>query len=485
MTTRVVNVSKAKGGYGGPYDVYIGRNVQGGYKKSIWHNPFVVGSSDAPTVEDAVWKYYEYMMSPKCEALRTHLPELKGKVLGCWCKKGHDELCHGDVLVYLVDGTMTYNLRALFEKRLNPVKTVTLKESPLLEDRVRGGVLGLILGDSLGVPHEFKYSKFPYTGVLQHRFKLLRQFQQPVEFGVGQYSDDSEMMLALARSLTENKKYIPQRVVESYLRWAASGQHAMGRNTRELLKGSGKGKPLTYKGYTDRFAKGHGVDAHQPFTASTPEAQAKQSNGALMRCLPLACLGQGEDLDLTAVAADVWCTNPSTVSYWAEYLYLMGVRMAFLGKPAVEIWTRIVELKEGAPEEVKRVFDYIASNTAWPMEFEGEKKVKGWVLTAFYCAMRVLAAIVVDPKLSYAYLVAYVIQLGGDTDTNGAVAGGLIGALVGYDVMASDKTTYDNMGIMITSTQPGSVTDNPRPAEFQIGDIINLCHELTELPKHG
>jgi len=66
------------------YDVYIGR-------PSKWGNPFSIGK-DGPR-EDVINKYYQYLLKNK--SLMSDLPELKGKILGCWCSPKE---CHGDVL---------------------------------------------------------------------------------------------------------------------------------------------------------------------------------------------------------------------------------------------------------------------------------------------------------------------------------------------------------------------------------------------------
>lgn len=71
-----------------PYDVYIGR-------PSKWGNPFKSGRDG--TKEEVIELYRNYIM--KHPTLLFDLPELKGKVLGCWCKP---KACHGDVLVELV-----------------------------------------------------------------------------------------------------------------------------------------------------------------------------------------------------------------------------------------------------------------------------------------------------------------------------------------------------------------------------------------------
>lgn len=82
-----------------PYDVYIGRAMpRQGFAGSKWGNPFRIGR-DGDRAE-VLAKYETYLRSRP--ELMAALPELAGKVLGCWCKvPGFEEPCHGDVLVRL------------------------------------------------------------------------------------------------------------------------------------------------------------------------------------------------------------------------------------------------------------------------------------------------------------------------------------------------------------------------------------------------
>jgi Domain of unknown function (DUF4326) len=83
MKTKVVHCRKSK------YDIYIGR-------PSKWGNPFkLAAGADRKVV---LRKYRAWLM--KQEDLLSHLREIRGKVLGCWCKPEH---CHGDVLAELAD----------------------------------------------------------------------------------------------------------------------------------------------------------------------------------------------------------------------------------------------------------------------------------------------------------------------------------------------------------------------------------------------
>jgi len=85
IKTRVVHCKRSK------FDVYIGR-------PSIWGNPFVIGKDGDR--DEVIRKYREFVLS--CPELVCRLPDLKGKVLGCWC---HPKPCHGDVLAELADAT--------------------------------------------------------------------------------------------------------------------------------------------------------------------------------------------------------------------------------------------------------------------------------------------------------------------------------------------------------------------------------------------
>lgn len=81
------------------YDVYIGRECTfGGWNlsRSEWANPYRIGRDG--TREDVIEKYKAYVERNNLKARIQS--ELKGKVLGCWCKP---LACHGDVLVEIAN----------------------------------------------------------------------------------------------------------------------------------------------------------------------------------------------------------------------------------------------------------------------------------------------------------------------------------------------------------------------------------------------
>lgn len=93
MKIKVVHCMKEK------YDIYIGR--PGKFGNPFTHKDGTQAKFKVATREEAVEKYREYAL--KNEEIMSSLGELKGKVLGCWCKNKPDTPCHGDVLVELVE----------------------------------------------------------------------------------------------------------------------------------------------------------------------------------------------------------------------------------------------------------------------------------------------------------------------------------------------------------------------------------------------
>jgi len=87
----VVNIKN-----GCAYDVYIGR-------PSFWGNPFshragTLASYRVRSRADAISSYEKLLLSSP--DMLSHLPELVGKKLGCFC---HPKPCHGHILKKYVD----------------------------------------------------------------------------------------------------------------------------------------------------------------------------------------------------------------------------------------------------------------------------------------------------------------------------------------------------------------------------------------------
>ncbi len=97
----------------------------------------------------------------------------------------------------------------------------------MMDNRARGCLVGQLVGDALGSQVEFMGSaqiKARFPGGVREIARSLTWDTLP-----GQLTDDSEMALALARTLARTKRYDRQAVHQAYLEWLRSGPFDCGR----------------------------------------------------------------------------------------------------------------------------------------------------------------------------------------------------------------------------------------------------------------
>jgi hypothetical protein len=106
--------------------------------------------------------------------------------------------------------------------------------------RAQGCLLGQLAGDALGSAVEFRsaaeIARSPADGITRLTdggiWNLI----------AGQSTDDSEMALALARTLVSEGAFDPATVGQDYVRWARSGPFDMGGTTRAGITALSEGR---------------------------------------------------------------------------------------------------------------------------------------------------------------------------------------------------------------------------------------------------
>ena len=324
-------------------------------------------------------------------------------------------------------------------------------------DKVQGMIYGAFLGDALGAPHEFRKSlasiQKEYTGILDKPMSHFSRFQGKTTYDLGQFTDDSEMAICLIKILSKNKlKYSSDDAIVSYLDWANSKNNkCMGKNTRALFKNI-----KTKKGYEKRFQQ-------------ISENNTNQSNGALMRCFPLA-LADNEEY----IKTDCNLTNPNKTCVITNQIYIHAIKMAlnFYDKELIYNQAKFEAQRYTELPELIRALETLDT----PRDI-AEKTTKGWCLHALWCSFWGLMKF--D---SYKEAIDAIILAGGDTDTNACIAGALLGAYYGYAQMMCDEKTRKSIKILVEcSTENG---DAPRPSPFRGTCIEEVIVELENCLKN-
>jgi ADP-ribosyl-[dinitrogen reductase] hydrolase len=285
--------------------------------------------------------------------------------------------------------------------------------------RAQACLLGQLAGDALGSLVEFRS-----PGEIRHDYP--GGVRDLVDGGTwntiaGQPTDDSEMALLLARMLVKRRVYDPRAALEAYKFWLISGPFDCGMTIASALRG----RP-------------------------NPDSQA---NGAMMRVSPLGIFG---------------ANHPHPVCLQANALFTMAIAHAVrTGSEPRPLYENLVGWAADMNVEGSLTDAILGAADSAPRNYAHQQ---GWVLIAFRNALwQLLHARNFDEG------VVDTVMRGGDTDTNAAICGALLGAVYGLDAIPS-RWVDRVLNCHPAAGQPGVY--RPRPECFWPVDALDLAQGL-------
>lgn len=254
----------------------------------------------------------------------------------------------------------------------------------------------------------------------------------------GQPTDDSEMALELARTILEYGRYDPGRALHGYRAWLDSGPFDCDTTILNALNG-------------------------RPNPAS-------EANGAMMRASPLGIFGVGLPEAKVADMAmqDAALTHPNPVCQQSNALFILAISNAIsTGASPSKLYERILgwcsNFRVG-----KTVLDAVRrAESSPPADF---MRQQGWVLVAFQNAIwQMLHA------RSFEDALVDTVMRGGDTDTNAAICGALLGAVHGVESIPKRWKAP----VLSCRPSPGALgVRRPRPERYWPVDAVELANGL-------
>lgn len=316
-----------------------------------------------------------------------------------------------------------------------------------VQDRILGGLWGSLVGDALGVPVEFEDRSTMQAAPVKDMRGYGTHYQPP-----GTWSDDGALTLCTVDSLL-HAEFDPEDMGRRFVQWMNEGLWTatgevfdVGMTTTDALLRIASGTPAEQAGRTDEGSNG---------------------NGSLMRILPVALRFSGDPLEALAQrlerASSV--THGHARSKQACVLYGLVVRKLLDGwKPQIALQVARAEFR-GRYEDSSEFGFFGRTLDDDLLSLSGPQIVStGYVLDTLHASLWCLLT-----TASFEECVLKAVNLGGDTDTTGCVAGGLAG--VHYGVSAIPKrwvealARHDEVGALFnrftaiipstTPTQPG------------------------------
>jgi len=295
-------------------------------------------------------------------------------------------------------------------------------------DRALGCLLGLAIGDSLGSQVEFQT---PEAIAASHPTGVRCLAPSEVwRTQAGQPTDDTELALTLARSLVASGGYDAGHVLAAYRAWAASQPFDIGNATARA------------------------------FQDGNPDHET-EANGSLMRVAPIGVWAADPTMAAEVASRDSALSHPNAVCRAACSAFAAAISAALAGADRAGMREAALVHADGLAvvEEAIR-----ASRPPAPT-----RHGTGWVLLALRNAFAHLNA-----GSSVEAALIETVSMGGDTDTNAAIAGALLGAAEGRTTLPARWV----MPVLTCQAEAGLQVQRPRPDVYWADDIIDLTEAL-------
>ena len=280
--------------------------------------------------------------------------------------------------------------------------------------RAIGALVGSAVGDALGAPFEFGAA-----GAYSARFP------EPVIGGIGEmigggsfhwrpgeFTDDTQMAVALALSITEHDGLDADDVWARFVAWRRTAGD-VGNLTRRALHSSDW--------------RGAALDAHDALGGRSA------ANGALMRVTPIALAWAAADEAtlMTVARAQAALTHHDPDAGWGAAIGAALIRRAILGEDPIAALPEVLALVD---QPHRDEFAALCAPDWCPGD---DTRSNGSVYT---CLAEAVWA--VRTTTTFADAVRAAVDLGGDTDTVACVTGAIAGARASIQAIPSRWTTY-------------------------------------------
>lgn len=275
-------------------------------------------------------------------------------------------------------------------------------------DRVLGALLGTFVGDALGMPVEGLTAE-----EILARYGQLRDML-PARLDAGKYTDDTEMMIGLAESLCRCRGIDGNDLARTFCQ-NFDIQRGYGLGTARVIYLLQQGEP--WEEASKKVFPG-----------------GSYGNGAAMRVAPVACFYALEPEQLRQAAmASARVTHAHPLALEGAALQAYAISLALTAASPINVFEFVRRLKDFLPaysEEfrnrldcMERLLESAPSRKEVIFQLGNDFRATHSVCTAIYAFLRY-------PD-SFEEALVYAVNLGGDTDTIGAMTGAISGAYHG------------------------------------------------------
>ena len=284
-------------------------------------------------------------------------------------------------------------------------------------DKLKGVIFGQAIGDALGLGTEFMDSKemaINYPLGLKHYNEIV-QDRHRCRWRKGDWTDDTDMMLCIAKAIIKDKGIILNNIAKSFKEWAYGNPMGIGENTYKVL-------------HIGDYEEKNIEVSKLIWEMSGRNAAA---NGGLMRTSIVGLL----PADVEENAANICRLTHYDPRCVGSCVIVSEIIHSLVYDAISPSYEQIVEWGNKYDNRIKEYIDFALDNNINRLELQ-EVNSMGYTLKTLAAGLWAYwhADSFEDGLLA-------IVNAGGDADTNAAVACSILGAKYGYH---SIPTEYIN-----------------------------------------
>ncbi len=326
------------------------------------------------------------------------------------------------------------------------------------ENHIKGAFVGGWCGDASGALLEFHKNEITLE-MVNHAIHM--NGGGIFNVGKGQITDDSELELAMIHGMLKNnnKEIFPyEAICNEYIEWIKSSPFDVGR--------------------TCANAFGTSTNLESMLKNASQLNSESESNGALMRAVPLAIWGLNlNEEDLMKIAClDARLSHPNPICQIVNSIYVIVLRHLILHPNDCEGALHLI-IKYSDQKPLRIWYrDALYYENINPRENTGHIKHAFQLMVYFLNGINIISnkdGSIRREKFDYDYeeVISRILLLGGDTDTNAKIIGALIGAMKGFDNIPD----YMKNPVLNFDCNDGG---RMRPEKYLIKNIFEKIKEL-------
>lgn len=304
-----------------------------------------------------------------------------------------------------------------------------------LFEKIYGSLIGVAVGDAMGMPSEFwsREKIKNYFGKIETFMDAPNTNRITAGLKKGQVTDDTEQTIIVAKSIIENKGEIqPEKIIYDIIKWSEEERIAekniIGPSSKKAFNLIKKGVPIEETG------------------------QFGDTNGGAMKIVPVGIISDWRNLDSLVENVRLVCLPTHNTNLAISGAAAIAGAVSYSLDGNNDIYELISIAKEASSKGMEKGFNIpgpsINKRIDLGLNIVNKGKSKGSILNELYEvigtgvstteSIPVALSLVVLAKGNPIECSKLSANIGGDTDTIGAMACGICGALKGIEAFPKE-----------------------------------------------